>query len=225
MDADPKFDALVGRDLGVAFDHRSLEFNGAVHCVDDAAELDDRAVPSALDDVAVMHRNSRVDQVAPKGPEPRQNPVLVGSGKPRIADHVGHQDRGQFSGLAHGATPPRPCQPFRVVRARPLGGIAKTREECRCSAWAWLHIHAALGRTWKQGVQVLRVDWPVYPRRAEHNTVAEGGNRRWAETGRHNAFQSRSIDADLAKRVRAYLAEHPAVSWIEAVEAIAGRAS
>jgi len=24
-------------------------------------------------------------------------------------------------------------------------------------------------------VQVLRVDWPVYPRRAEHNTVTEGG--------------------------------------------------
>jgi hypothetical protein len=47
-----------------------------------------------------------------------------------------------------------------------------------------VHIHAALGRTWKQGVQVLRVDWPVYPRRAEHNTVAEGGNRRWAETAR-----------------------------------------
>jgi hypothetical protein len=22
-------------------------------------------------------------------------------------------------------------------------------------------------------VQILRVDWPVYPRRAEHNTVAE----------------------------------------------------
>ena len=31
-------------------------------------------------------------------------------------------------------------------------------------------------------MQLLRVDWPVYPRRAEHNTVAEGGNRRWAET-------------------------------------------
>jgi hypothetical protein len=27
----------------------------------------------------------------------------------------------------------------------------------------------------------LRFDWPVYPRRAEHNTVAEGGNRRWAD--------------------------------------------
>ena len=41
------------------------------------------------------------------------------------------------------------------------------------------------------GSAALRVDWPVYPRRAEHNTVAEGGNRRWAETARQNAFQSR----------------------------------
>ena len=32
------------------------------------------------------------------------------------------------------------------------------------------------------GSAALRVDWPVYPRRAEHITVAEGGNRRWAET-------------------------------------------
>jgi hypothetical protein len=32
------------------------------------------------------------------------------------------------------------------------------------------------------GSAALRVDRPVYPRRAEHNTVAEGGNRRWAET-------------------------------------------
>jgi hypothetical protein len=30
------------------------------------------------------------------------------------------------------------------------------------------------------GSAALRVDWPVYPRRAEHNTVAEGGNRRSA---------------------------------------------
>jgi hypothetical protein len=36
-------------------------------------------------------------------------------------------------------------------------------------------------------VQVLRVEWRVYPRRAEHNTVAEGGDRRWAETARQNS--------------------------------------
>jgi hypothetical protein len=32
-----------------------------------------------------------------------------------------------------------------------------------------------LGRTWKQGVQVLRVDWPVYPRRAEHTPSPREG--------------------------------------------------
>ena len=103
MDADPKFDALVGRDPSVALDHRPLDFNGAVHRVDDAAELDDAAVAGALDDAAVVHGDGRVDQVAAQRPKPRQNPVLVGSGKPRIADDVGHQDRRQFSGLAHGA--------------------------------------------------------------------------------------------------------------------------
>ena len=131
MDADPKFDALVRRDPSVALDHRPLDFNGAVHCVDDAAELDDAAVARALDDASMVDRDGRVDQVASERSQPRQNPVLVGSGKPRIADHVGHQDRRDFARFPHGATPPRPCQPFRVVRAKPPGGIAKTREECR----------------------------------------------------------------------------------------------
>ena len=106
MDADPKFDALVGRDLSVAFDHRPLDFNGAVHRVDNTPELDDRAVAGALDDASAMGGDSRVDQIAAEAAQARKCPVLVGSGKPRIADHVGHQDRGQFSGLAHGATPP-----------------------------------------------------------------------------------------------------------------------
>ena len=65
MDADPKFDALVRRDPSVALDHRPLDFNGAVHRVDDAAELDNRAVAGALDDAAVMDGDGRVDQVAP----------------------------------------------------------------------------------------------------------------------------------------------------------------
>ena len=104
MDADPKFDALVRRDPSVALDHRPLDFNGAVHRVDDAAELDNCAVAGALDDAAVVHGDGRIDQVAAKRPKPRQNPILVGAGKPRIADDVGHQDRGQFSGLAHGAS-------------------------------------------------------------------------------------------------------------------------
>ena len=134
MDADPKFDALVRRDPSVALDHRPLDFNGAVHCVDDAAELDDAAVAGALDDAPMVHGDGRIDQVASERPQPRQNPVLVGPSEPRIADHVGYQDRRELSRFPHGATPSRPCQPFRVVGAKPLGGIAKTREECRSLA-------------------------------------------------------------------------------------------
>ena len=89
MDADAKFDALVGRDLGVALDHRLLDFNGTVHRVDDAAELDDAAVAGALDDAAVMHRDGWVDQVAAKGPKASKDAIFVRTRKPRIADHVG----------------------------------------------------------------------------------------------------------------------------------------
>jgi len=70
VDADAKLDALVGRDLGVALDHRPLDFNGAVHCVDDAAELDDAAVACSLDNAAMMHGYGRIDQVAAQRPEP-----------------------------------------------------------------------------------------------------------------------------------------------------------
>ena len=104
MDADPKFDALVGRDLGVALDHRPLDFNGAVHCVDDTAEFDDAAVARALDDAAVMHRDGRIDQVAAKRPKASEDPVFIRTRKPRVADDVGHQDRRELSGLAHGAS-------------------------------------------------------------------------------------------------------------------------
>ena len=94
---------LSGADLSVALDHRPLDFNGAVHCVDDTPELDNCAIARALDDPAVVHGDGRIDQVASERPQPRQNPVLVGSRKPRIADDVRHQDRRQFSGLAHSA--------------------------------------------------------------------------------------------------------------------------
>ena len=135
MNADAKFDATLRWKAGIALDHRPLDFNGAVHRVDDTPELDNCAIAGALDDPAVVHGDDRVDQVAAQRPQPRQNPVFVGSGKPRIADHVRTpRSATDFARFPHGATPPRPCQPFRVVRAKPLRGIAKTREECRSLA-------------------------------------------------------------------------------------------
>ena len=50
MDADAELDAALGRQARVAFDQAALDFDRAADGVDDAAELDDRAVASALDD-------------------------------------------------------------------------------------------------------------------------------------------------------------------------------
>src|SRR5262245_22724777 len=104
MNANAEFDALVWRDLSVTRNHRPLDFDGAIHRIDDAAELDNCTVASAFDDAAMMHGDGRVDQVAPERAQPRQNAVLVGSGKARVADDIGHQDRRELPGLAHGAS-------------------------------------------------------------------------------------------------------------------------
>ena len=89
MDANPKLDAVVGRQTRVALDEAMLYFDGAAHRVDHAAELDEAAVARALDDSAVMHRDGWVDQIASKRPKASENPILIRSGKSRVADDVG----------------------------------------------------------------------------------------------------------------------------------------
>ena len=75
---------LSGATSAFPLDHRPLDFNGAVHRVDDAAE-NSMMLPSPVCSklTPMVDRDGRIDQVAAAGvPEPRQNPVLVGSGKP-----------------------------------------------------------------------------------------------------------------------------------------------
>jgi hypothetical protein len=104
MNSDAEFDALIGRGLSVALDHRPLDFDGAIHRIEDAAEFNDAAVAGALDNAAVMHRDGGVDQITPKGPKPRKDAIFVRASKPGVADDVGHQDRRELAGLAHGAS-------------------------------------------------------------------------------------------------------------------------
>ena len=52
-----------------------------------------------------MGGDRRVDQIAAQAPEARERTVLVGAGKPAIADDIGDQDRGEFARFAH-ASPP-----------------------------------------------------------------------------------------------------------------------
>ena len=103
MDADAKLDASVRRHAGVALDQAVLHFDRAAHRIDDAPELDNRAVAGALDGPAVMGGDGGIDQIAAETAKAREGSVLVGAGKPAVPDDVGHQDRGQFAGFAHRA--------------------------------------------------------------------------------------------------------------------------
>jgi len=64
MNADAELDAALFRHACVALDHAVLHFDRAAHGVDDAPELDDRAVARAFDDAAAVGRDSGVDEVA-----------------------------------------------------------------------------------------------------------------------------------------------------------------
>ena len=84
------------------------------------------------------------------------------------------------------AFPPRRYAAATVsaVSGRPCNASGGPRKDARGMSIIGLSM-AALPCGAKEDVEAgsaaLRVDWPVYPRRAEHNTVAEGGNRRLAE--------------------------------------------
>jgi hypothetical protein len=55
VNADSEDDAPVLRHARIALDHGVLNFDGAAHCVDHAAELDDTPIACALHDPAVMN--------------------------------------------------------------------------------------------------------------------------------------------------------------------------
>jgi len=77
----------------------------APHGVDDTAELDDRAVASALDDATMMHGDGRIDQIAAQRPESRQDAILVRSREPAVSDNVRDQNRDcpEIGGMGPGA--------------------------------------------------------------------------------------------------------------------------
>jgi hypothetical protein len=76
VDPDTEFDPLFSWHTGVALDHRALDFDGAAHFVDDAAELDDDAVAGARNDPPMVERDGRVNKVAAEPPQTRQSLLL-----------------------------------------------------------------------------------------------------------------------------------------------------
>ena len=89
MDADAELDALIRRRSDVALDHRVLNCDGAPHRFDDAAKFDQSPVAGALEQLAVLARDRRVDEVDAQRPQPRERAVLVRARHAAEADDVG----------------------------------------------------------------------------------------------------------------------------------------
>jgi hypothetical protein len=95
IDADPEFDPLILRHLGVAHRHLALHVDGTAHRVDDARELDQQAVAGDPDDAAAMLLDHRVGEFAAQHLQPFERALLVDANEPRVADDIGCQDRRQ----------------------------------------------------------------------------------------------------------------------------------
>jgi hypothetical protein len=109
IDADAEDDALILGDTRIAVDHRPLDFGRAADCVDDARKFHQHAVAGGFDDASVMLSDFRIDELAAMGLQALERAVLVGAHQPRIARHIGGQNRGEtaFDGLFHSLSLPR----------------------------------------------------------------------------------------------------------------------
>jgi hypothetical protein len=87
---------LLARKRRVGRGERLLDGDRAVERLDDARELGEDAVASRAEDLAVGAENQVVDDLAVRG-ERRQRPLLVGMHQPRVAFHVGGEDRRELS--------------------------------------------------------------------------------------------------------------------------------
>ena len=95
VDADAERDALVLGQLALALGDAPLHLDRALHRLDHARELHERAVAHQLDDAAVQPGHERPDEVCLKGLQAGMRPRLVGRHEPAVADHVSGQDRRQ----------------------------------------------------------------------------------------------------------------------------------
>lgn len=118
---------------GVTLNHGVLNLDGAAYGLDDAAELDDRAVASALDNATVMHGNSRVDQIAAQRSKQRQDAILVRTGESAIPNHIGAKNRSQFPGVDHRSSPPPSGLAQTRANSSPSADISHTADSFRSS--------------------------------------------------------------------------------------------
>jgi hypothetical protein len=78
-----------------------LDCRGATQRIDGAGKFHKHAIASGLDDATTMRGDLRVDQLAAMRLELFVRPFLVCTHQPRIARHIGGQDRCETADSGH----------------------------------------------------------------------------------------------------------------------------
>ena len=109
VDPNPGDDAVVLTDFDIAVDHPPRDLGGAADRIDHARELHQHAVAGRFDDAAAVLPDLWIDELAAMRLEALQRPFLVRAHQPRVACHIGGEDRGEtaFDRLFHHLPEPR----------------------------------------------------------------------------------------------------------------------
>src|SRR5262245_58294046 len=78
---------------------------GAAYRLDSAGELDQEAVAHRLEEPPGVLGDLGLDHFGPQSVKLRQRARLVAADELRVADHIGHQDRGKAALLGHSGSP------------------------------------------------------------------------------------------------------------------------
>src|SRR5437899_2286388 len=84
--------------VGLAVDHPALHLGGAAHRIDNAGKFGEQAVAGRLDDATMVLCDLRIDQLPPCRLQAFERALLVLAHEPRIARHIGGEDRGKSAG-------------------------------------------------------------------------------------------------------------------------------
>jgi hypothetical protein len=90
----------VGR-TGIALGHPVLPLGRTPKGIDHTGKFDQQPITGRFDNTATVFGDLRVDNLRPDRPEPVEGAFFVHPDQPRIARHIGGEDRGKAASLAH----------------------------------------------------------------------------------------------------------------------------
>jgi hypothetical protein len=101
VDPDPELDPLLRRGARIALGHPPLHLDRAAHGIHDTRKFCQKAVAGILHDPAPVLGDFRPDQLPKVRPQPFVRPLLIRAHQPRVARHIGGEDRGEAADRRH----------------------------------------------------------------------------------------------------------------------------